>query len=135
MTILQQQRELDAEATAAFAHLFQAFADPSRLSVLQHLSSGEHRVRDLVDHVGLAQSTVSKHIAFLAACGLVRARVDGRSTWYALAHPGQLVGLVAAAERLLEATGSQHALCAHLTTRTPDDVSMTGEEGSDGGRA
>ncbi|WP_405216504.1 ArsR/SmtB family transcription factor [Agrococcus sp. Ld7] len=134
MTMLSKQRELDVEATEAFAHLFQALADPSRLSVLQHLSLGEHRVRDLVDHLGLAQSTVSKHIAFLAACRLVRARVDGRSTWYALAHSRPLGDLVAAAERLLETTGSQHALCAHLTARA-DDLGMTGEDAADGSRA
>ncbi|WP_084155262.1 ArsR/SmtB family transcription factor [Agrococcus lahaulensis] len=106
---------LDVEATDAFAHLFQAMADRSRLSVLQHLSLGEHRVRDLVEHLDLAQSTVSKHIAFLGECGLVEARIDGRSTWYALAEPVSLGALIVAAERLLEATGSRYALCAHLT--------------------
>ena len=88
MTISKRQSAvLDIEATDAFAHLFQAMADRSRLSLLQHLSLGEHRVRDLVDHLDLAQSTVSKHIAFLVECGLVDARLDGRSTWYALTEP------------------------------------------------
>lgn len=116
MTIVSREDPLlDTEATDAFAHLFQAMADRSRLSVLQHLSLGEHRVRDLVDHLGLAQSTVSKHVAFLLECDLVDARVDGRATWYALAEPAALGALIVAAERLLEATGSRHALCAHLT--------------------
>ncbi|WP_347755568.1 metalloregulator ArsR/SmtB family transcription factor [Agrococcus sp. ProA11] len=116
MTISKRQSAvLDIEATDAFAHLFQAMADRSRLSLLQHLSLGEHRVRDLVDHLDLAQSTVSKHIAFLVECGLVDARLDGRSTWYALTEPVALGALIVAAERLLEATGSRYALCAHLT--------------------
>ena len=116
MTISKRQSAvLDIEATDAFAHLFQAMADRSRLSLLQHLSLGEHRVRDLVDHLDLAQSTVSKHIAFLVECGLVDARLDGRSTWYALTAPVALGALIVAAERLLEATGSRYALCAHLT--------------------
>ena len=106
---------MDVEATDAFAHLFQAMADRSRLSVLQHLSLGEHRVRDLVEHLDLAQSTVSKHIAFLGECGLVDARIDGRSTWYAVTEPVALGAMIVAAERLLEATGSRYALCAHLT--------------------
>ncbi len=105
---------VDATATTAYAHLFQALAEPARLSIVQHLASGEHRVRDLVAHLGLAQSTVSKHVAFLVQCGLLTARPDGRSTWYALAEPGLLRDLVAAAERVLAATGSPAVLCGHL---------------------
>lgn len=135
MTIIAREAPgLDAEATDAFAHLFQAMADRSRLSVLQHLSLGEHRVRDLVDHLGLAQSTVSKHVAFLLECGLLDARVDGRATWYALAEPVALGALIVAAERLLEATGSSHALCPHITAgvRTVDGASQKGQvHGSD----
>ncbi|MET3469117.1 DNA-binding transcriptional ArsR family regulator [Microbacterium sp. 1262] len=106
--------ELDARATEVYAHLFQALADPTRLAVLQHLSYGEHRVRDLVEHVGLAQSTVSKHVAFLLECGLVSVRPDGRSSWYALAEPEATARLINAAEALLGATGTSATLCGHL---------------------
>ncbi|HEY4557902.1 MAG TPA: metalloregulator ArsR/SmtB family transcription factor [Enteractinococcus sp.] len=92
------------EAAATYAHLFQAFAEPARLTILQHLGLGEHRVRDLVDHLGLAQSTVSKHLKFLLECGLITARPQGRSTWYALADPDALKALIIAAERMLHAT-------------------------------
>ncbi|WP_312180997.1 metalloregulator ArsR/SmtB family transcription factor [Arthrobacter sp.] len=105
---------LDDVATAAYAHLFQAFAEPTRLAVVQHLSSGEHRVRDLVEHMGLAQSTVSKHVGFLVECGLATMRPEGRSTWYSLTEPELLRTLIAAAERLLDATGTQALLCTHL---------------------
>lgn len=105
---------LDARATTAYAHLFQALSEPTRLAVLQHLASGEHRVRDLVGHMGLAQSTVSKHLAFLGECGLVETRPEGRATWYSLAHPHELAAVIAAAEHLLHATGTDAALCTHL---------------------
>ena len=105
---------LDELATEAYAHLFQAFADPTRLAILQHLASGEHRVRDLVDHMGLAQSTVSKHLRFLVECGLITPRPEGRATWYALAEPALLKILIAAAEKMLEATGNAAQLCVHL---------------------
>jgi|SRR5690625_359242 len=105
---------LDDFATAAYAHLFQALADPTRLAIVQHLASGEHRVRDLVDHMGLAQSTVSKHLRFLLECELINPRPDGRATWYALAEPALLKILIAAAEKMLEVTGKSVQLCVHL---------------------
>ena len=105
---------LDEQATHAYPHLFQALSEPTRLAVLQHLASGEHRVRDLVAHMGLAQSTVSKHLSFLAQCGLIRSRPEGRATWYSLTHPHELTGLIAAAEQLLGATGTRAVLCTHL---------------------
>jgi DNA-binding transcriptional ArsR family regulator len=106
--------KLDAEATYAYAHLFQAFADPTRLAIVQHLSSGEHRVRDLVEHMGFAQSTVSKHLGFLIECRLAVARPDGPATWYGLAHPEALRVVMVAAEALLGATGKDLVLCEHL---------------------
>ena len=114
---------VDEVATAAYAHLFQALAEPTRLAIVQHLSSGEHRVRDLVEHMGLAQSTVSKHVSFLAECGLVTTRPEGRASWYALAEPALLRILVAAAEKILEATGNPAVLCSHLR---PADSARTG---------
>ena len=81
---------------------------------MQHLASGEHRVRDLVEHMGLAQSTASKHVGFLVECGLATMRPEGRSTWYSLAQSELLRTLIAAAERLLDATGTQALLCTHL---------------------
>jgi DNA-binding transcriptional ArsR family regulator len=90
--------------------LFRGLADPARLAIVQHLAAGEHRVVDLTAHLGLAQSTVSQHLACLRDCGLVSVRAQGRSSVYALARP-ELFELLAAAERLLDATGSRVALC------------------------
>lgn len=128
MTIEQPLPEpLNPAATAAYAHLFQALADRNRLSLLQHLASGEHRVRDLVEHMGYAQSTVSKHLSFLLECKLVRLRPEGRSSWYSLADPALLRDLVTAAEALLEATGTRAVLCSHLS-RTERDQPTHGRE-------
>ena len=90
--------------------LFRGLADPARLAIVQHLARGEHRVVDLTAHLGLAQSTVSQHLACLKDCGLVSVRADGRASVYSLARP-ELFDLLAAAERLLEAAGSEVALC------------------------
>lgn len=80
------------------------------MAILQHLALGEHRVVDLTAHLGLAQSTVSGHLACLRDCGLVTSRAQGRASLYALAHP-ELLDLFAAAERVLAATGDAVVLC------------------------
>ena len=97
------------DLTAAVC-LFRSLADPARLAIVQHLTLGEHRVVDLTAHLGLAQSTVSGHLSCLRDCGLVTARAQGRASFYALARP-ELMDLLAAAERLLEATGDAVTLC------------------------
>ena len=100
----------DAALTVA-ACLFHGFSDRSRLTIVQHLALGEHRVVDLTRHLGLAQSTVSKHLACLLDCGIVTVRAEGRASVFALAHPEATLDLLAAAERLLGLTGDAVALC------------------------
>ncbi|MGO1511482.1 MAG: ArsR/SmtB family transcription factor [Actinomycetaceae bacterium] len=96
----------------AHAAVFHALAEPTRLALLTHLSSGEHRVRDLVEHMHLAQSTVSKHLACLLDCGLVGRRSEGRASWFSIADPARLVALMASAGDLL-ASGTSPAAHDH----------------------
>jgi DNA-binding transcriptional ArsR family regulator len=103
--------EPDVDALTAAACLFHGFSDPSRLAILRHLSLGPHRVVDLTAHVGLAQSTVSKHLACLRACGLVASRPEGRASVFTLTHPETMQRLFAMADELLEATGEAVVLC------------------------
>jgi DNA-binding transcriptional ArsR family regulator len=103
----------DEEAAAsAAACLFRSLGDPTRLAILRHLAGGEHRVVDLTAHLGLAQSTVSAHLACLRDCGLVSSRPQGRASMWSLEHSAELLGLLGSAERLLAATGDAVALCA-----------------------
>jgi DNA-binding transcriptional ArsR family regulator len=101
------------EPLTAAACLFHGFSDPTRLAIVRHLALGEHRVVDLTRHVGLAQSTVSRHLACLVDCGLVIGRPQGRATFYALAHPDATMRLFAATEELLSETGEAVTLCAN----------------------
>lgn len=97
-------------ALSAAACMFRSLGDPARLAIIQHLALGEHRVVDLTAHLGLAQSTVSSHLACLRDCGLVTSRPQGRASMFSLAQPELLV-LLASAERLLAATGDAVVLC------------------------
>ncbi len=91
------------------AAIFHALSDPSRLTMLRHLFLGEHRVVDLVAHLGLAQSTVSQHLACLRECGLVTSRPVGRSSMFSLTQPELVRSLLQEAEQLLSATGDAAA--------------------------
>ena len=104
----------EATALTAAACLFHGFSDPSRLAIVQHLALGEHRVVDLTQHLGLAQSTVSKHLACLKDCGLVDSRPVGRASMWSLNHAVTVMELLAAAERLLALTGDAVAICPNF---------------------
>jgi DNA-binding transcriptional ArsR family regulator len=112
----------EAEGLTAAACLFHGFSDRSRLAIVQHLLLGEHRVVDLTRHVGLAQSTVSKHLACLLDCGIVAVRAEGRASVYSLAHPEATLALLSSAEKLLELTGDAVTLCAVYGVETLADA-------------
>ena len=102
---------IDVSEQLAAVSLFHSLADPTRLRIVQRLMGGEARVRDLVDELGLAQSTISEHVACLRECGLVDGRVEGRQVFYSLTRP-ELIDILQAAEGLLEATGHKVDLCS-----------------------
>lgn len=91
------------------AALFRSLGDPTRLRLVLALLDGEQRVVDLVARVGLAQSTVSAHLACLRGCGLLDLRPVGRQSYYRLAHDVQ--DLLAASEALLGRIGHAVSLC------------------------
>lgn len=105
-------------ALTAAACVFHGFSDPSRLAIVRHLALGEHRVVDLTSHLGLAQSTVSKHLACLKDCGLVSSRSEGRASMWSLNHTDTVMQLLAAAERLLALTGDAVTLCPNFGAAT-----------------
>lgn len=107
------EREVCAATTADIepaVALFRSLGDPSRLAIVRRLAMGEARVAELTRDLGLAQSTVSSHVACLKDCGLVDGRMEGRRVYYSLARP-ELLDMLGAAETLLAATGSAVALC------------------------
>ncbi|ANS78987.1 Transcriptional regulator, ArsR family [Serinicoccus hydrothermalis] len=99
------------DASVAAAALFHGLSDPSRVSILRHLLLGEHNVRELTDHLGLAQSTVSGHLACLRGCGLVTSRTVGRSSRFSVTDPTLVNALFAATEDVLAVTGEAVVLC------------------------
>src|ERR1035441_7712198 len=76
-----------ADLSAAGA-LFRSLGDVTRLVIVHELARGDRRIVDLTRAVGLAQSTVSAHVACLRDCGLVEGRPQGREMLYPAYPPG-----------------------------------------------
>jgi len=84
--------------------LFRGLAYPARLSCLLAVRDHPCTVNEVVMATGLSQPNVSKHLACLRDCGLVRAERSGRFVFYHLAH-SQVEALLQAAEVLLAEVG------------------------------
>lgn len=68
-----------------FLSITKALADETRVRLLMALTGGEICVCQLVELVGLAPSTVSKHLSLLKQARLVEGRKEGRWMYYRLA--------------------------------------------------
>jgi DNA-binding transcriptional ArsR family regulator len=61
---------------------FNAIAEPRRREILNYLALQERPVSDIVDSLGLEQSSVSKHLRVLRDVRLVHVRRQGRQMFY-----------------------------------------------------
>ncbi len=68
-----------------FLQITKALSDETRVRALVLLGGGELCVCQIIDVLGLAPSTVSKHMAILTQARLVDFRKDGRWRLYRLA--------------------------------------------------
>ena len=66
--------------------LFKAFADSTRLRILNLLLEGELCVCDLCEVLDIIQPTVSRHLGHLRRAGLVTDRRDGKWMHYSIAE-------------------------------------------------
>jgi ArsR family transcriptional regulator, arsenate/arsenite/antimonite-responsive transcriptional repressor len=71
-----------------FLNITKALADENRLRMLLALQKGELCVCQITELMGLAMSTVSKHLSVLYQAGLLNARKEGRWMFYSLPGKG-----------------------------------------------
>ena len=84
--VLKRVQELlpDVEELYDLAELFKVFGDSTRIKILYALSEAELCVCDLARLLGITQAAVSHQLRVLKANALVRARREGKVTFYAL---------------------------------------------------
>jgi DNA-binding transcriptional ArsR family regulator len=78
---------LGDEAIEDVAKYFAALSVGARLKILNALRGGEMSVGSLAEETGCSQANVSKHLAVLAASGLVGKTARGTSAYYRIADP------------------------------------------------
>ena len=95
-------RDSDTE----IADLAKAVAHPARLRILRLLLATPGCIGgDIVDAVGLAQSTVSEHLRILKAAGVITGEISGPRTCYAL-NPAALEPLAEFIDALTPPSGA-----------------------------
>lgn len=67
------------------AKICRTLAHPKRLRIVDSLREEEKCVSDLVDHLGIPQATISRHLASMRQLGVVIARREGQHVYYRLA--------------------------------------------------
>jgi len=66
---------------------FAALSDPTRLKIIMRLKSGECNVSTLCAELGVAQSSVSKHLAVLRSADFVDVERGGSQAIYRICDP------------------------------------------------
>lgn len=102
---VQIQARLDARA-----RVIKALAHPSRLFIVEELSSTDRCVNDLTEMIGADVSTVSKHLSLLKAAGIVQDRKQGSQVYYSLRVPC-ITKFFDCIEAVLEANARAHSEC------------------------
>jgi len=70
---------------ARIAVIAKALAHPARLGIIKMLHERQGCIGcDIVDRIGLAQSTVSEHLRILKAAGIVTGEIEAPRVCYAL---------------------------------------------------
>jgi len=75
---------MSARTVEALADTFRVLGDPTRVRILDALSSGELCVCDIASLVGISESAASHQLRLLRGMRLVRPRRAGRLVYYAV---------------------------------------------------
>jgi DNA-binding transcriptional ArsR family regulator len=79
--------ETDDQVFEMQVRICKAFANATRLRMLDLLAKHEHTVSDLQAALGVSAPNVSQHLAILKAAGVVSTRRDGKQIYCLLTLP------------------------------------------------
>jgi DNA-binding transcriptional ArsR family regulator len=86
--------ELDKAAIYRLhAQFCKTLSDANRLLMIAELAKGEVSVNELAQRLQLRQANVSKHLGLMRERGLVVARREGATVYYALSDP-RIIGAI-----------------------------------------
>ena len=82
MSNKKKARRLTDGELAGVARHFKLLGEPMRLKILQSVCHDPLMVNDIVKATGSTQANVSKHLALLAAGGILERKKDGQCVYY-----------------------------------------------------
>ena len=77
-------RVADEEELERMAARFKLLGEPMRLKILQAVCRAPLNVNDIVAATGSTQANVSKHLALLAAGGVLTRKKEGQCVYYGM---------------------------------------------------
>ena len=104
---------IDPDSLAIVA---KALGHPARIRIVRLLLERRTCIGgDIVDDIGLAQSTVSEHLRILKAAGIIQGEIERPRVCYAL-RPESLAPLALLLDAILDQSGRTPACCAETPT-------------------
>lgn len=77
--------DLFTEKQNRTAEMFKALGHPARIAIVQYLIRANTCIcGDLVEELGLAQSTISQHLKELKNIGLIKGTIEGTGVCYCI---------------------------------------------------
>ena len=98
------------------SNLFKALGHPSRVQILEYLSSGEQCVCDIISELDLEQSNVSQHLAVLRRENLIESRKKGLQVRYRIKHLEIMAVLQKAQELISNELKDTHRFMQEIET-------------------
>ncbi|KAB0669078.1 winged helix-turn-helix transcriptional regulator [Oryzomonas sagensis] len=68
----------------SIAHLLKILGNPIRLKILSSMANESKTVKNISEHLGLKQTTVSKHVALLKINGIIEGKRNSSIMHYAI---------------------------------------------------
>ena len=87
MSNKKKSRLLTDGDLAGVAQHFKLLGEPMRLKILQAVCREPRTVTDIVAATGATQANVSKHLALLAAAGILTRQKAGQCVYYGMKDP------------------------------------------------
>lgn len=107
-----------AQPMEELANLAKALAHPARIRIIHLLQATPGCIGgDIVEALGLAQSTVSEHLRILKAAAVITGEIDGPRICYAL-NPAALTPL---ADFIQGMTPPPDGTCCHPDGKNPHE--------------
>jgi DNA-binding transcriptional ArsR family regulator len=94
LTSFARVEGVDENQVVEIAQMFNGLADETRVKIVKLLSKGEFTVDELVEVLGVPQSTTSHHLRVLKEANLIQGEKRGRNIYYSLVKPEEIIAEV-----------------------------------------